>query len=96
MEVKSKYKIKAEVSNEISRTHPNMTLFVYTTSPKQDYVHISGRRQDYQVDVGDVIERAIEGLEGASGGGHKPAAAATIKADDFPEFKKRVYELLSK
>ena len=96
MEINTKYKIKSEVSNALSVMHPNMTIFVYTKSPKQDYVHISGRRQDYQVNVAETIEMAIEGMTGASGGGHKPAAACTILKKDLPEFKRKVLEILSK
>ncbi len=96
MELKSKYKIKSEVANMLSVQHKNMSVFIYTTSPRKDYVHISGRRQDYQVDIADALEQAIKGLKGASGGGHKPAAAATVRSEDFPEFKKRLFEILLK
>lgn len=94
MHLKSRYAIKSEVANMLSVQYQNMTVFVYTTSPKKDYVHISGRRQDYQVNVAEALEKAIVGLKGASGGGHKPAAAATVRAEDFPEFKKRLFEIL--
>jgi oligoribonuclease NrnB/cAMP/cGMP phosphodiesterase (DHH superfamily) len=96
LELNSKYKIKSDVSNAISRLHPDMTIFVYTKPNKYGMVNVSGRRQDGKVDVAEVIEKSVVGLADAKGGGHKPAAAASVRKHDFAEFKKRILEILIK
>ena len=38
--------------------------------------------------------KAIEGLEGATGGGHEDATGARINVDDLPLFKDRIEKLV--
>ena len=87
-EMSSKYKVKGPLSTILSVSHPNNTLIIADTST--DPIRVSARRQDGKVAVNDLLENAIKGIEGATGGGHKPAAAAAVPKSHYTEFKKRI------
>ncbi|MBI4043346.1 MAG: DHH family phosphoesterase [Candidatus Diapherotrites archaeon] len=93
-EVRPRHSIKSLLINRISHElHPNKTVLLV-----QDLggvkLNVSGRRQDFKVRVNDLLEEAVKGLEGSSGGGHIPAAAGVFMRKDLPTVKKRVMDLL--
>ena len=58
-------------------------------------VLISARRQDHKVPMNTLMEKAIEGMPTATGGGHVPAAAAGIRKQDEEQFIENVKRLLA-
>ena len=40
--------------------------------------------------VREVTLKAIEGLDGATGGGHEHATGAQVSIEDIPKFKERI------
>ncbi len=92
--VRPKHGIKSLLINRLSRDkYPDKSLLLM-----QDLgdvrVLISARRQDFKVPMNDLMEKAIEGLVDATGGGHIPAAAASIRKEDEEQFLTNVKRLL--
>jgi len=92
-EIKSPYLIKSNLSTLISSQNMDKTL-VIAQEIDNGIMSVSLRRQDKTVAVNDLVEKAIEGLEGAKGGGHLPAAAGKMKKEDYPKFKETVLRIL--
>jgi single-stranded DNA-specific DHH superfamily exonuclease len=86
-EVESPYAIDSPVSSILRDAHPGVTVMVVRKSGA--LAHINVRRADDLVNLAAAIRTAIQGLPGAFGGGHVPAAGATIRADDLPAFRER-------
>ena len=86
----AKDNIKSEMINRISNTqYPDKTIIV--VQDKGDgWLSFSARRQDFKVKANALLEKAVEGLEGAGAGGHIPAAAGRIKKKDLALFKQRI------
>ena len=55
-------------------------------------VTLSARRQDRKKDMGKLLHDSVYGLPDGNGGGHVPAAGASLLRQDYPEFKKRLLE----
>lgn len=90
-----KHGIKSLLINRLSRErYPDKSLLLM-----QDLggvrVLISGRRQDFKVPMNDLMEKAIKDLPESSGGGHIPAAAASIRKQDEEQFLANVRRLLA-
>jgi len=93
-EFKTKYRLKSDVINKISNEfYPNKTVIV-VQDKGTDFISFSARRQDFKVKTNELLEKAVEGLEDSGAGGHIPASAGRVKRKDFPEFKKKLFELL--
>lgn len=90
--VKPKLNIKSPLSTIISIKHPGKTIFIVDV--RKGVAHVSARRQDKKVAVNSLIENAVKGIKGAHGGGHVPAAGATLPAKYLPLFKQRILEQL--
>jgi single-stranded DNA-specific DHH superfamily exonuclease len=91
--IKPKYRIKAPLSTHLSLEYPNKTILIMQDSG-DGKIRISARRRDEKVAVNDLLENAVKGLEEARGGGHIPAAGATIRKEDFQEFKQKIIGFL--
>ncbi len=91
--IKAKYKIKAPTNTRLSLKHPDKTIILLQES-KNGMISISGRRRDEKVAVNDLLEKSVKGLEGASAGGHVPAAGAKIKKEDLQKFKENLINIL--
>ncbi len=78
--------ISAELSNELSYKFPDKCVVVMRV--KTDKVSISMRGKK----VKEKLEKAIKGIEGASGGGHEDAVGAQVRIGDLELFKKRFRE----
>ncbi len=92
--VHPKHGIKSLLINRLSRERfPDKNLLLM-----QDLgdvrVLISARRQDFKVPMNDLMEQAIVGLPDATGGGHIPAAAASIRKEDEEKFLANVRRIL--
>lgn len=92
LHVEAKHAISGIISTQISFEKTlNNTLIVY--QKKGNEYKINARRQDRQYDMGKLMKETTSKLENANGGGHIPAAGATIQAKDLEEFKKLIIEL---
>lgn len=92
--VKPRHGIKSLLVNRLSTINfPTYSVLLF-----QDLgdarVLISARRQDHKVPMNTLMEKAIEGMSEATGGGHVPAAAAGIRKQDEEQFIENVKRLL--
>lgn len=90
-EIGSKFNITSTVCSIVSKMKKEDT-FVFYQRKSNGIIKFSARNQGGTEDVGNLMKKCTEGIEGASGGGHKPAAAAKIQEKDFDEFKRRLME----
>ncbi len=76
--------ISSDLANELSFRFPEKIIVVaYLSGTK---INISARGKD----VRKIILKALEGLEGATGGGHEEAVGAMIHTEDLEVFRGRV------
>lgn len=87
-EIKSNFNLASIVCTLVSKLKPESS-FVFMQK-FGDFVKFSARNQNSSKDMGKLMKFCVNGLDGASGGGHSPAAAAKIKEKDLEEFKKRL------
>ena len=81
--------ISADISNELSYLFPDKIIVIaYLSGVK---VNISARGKG----VKKFILEAIEGIEGATGGGHDDAVGAMVKMDDLERFRERLEALVN-
>jgi nanoRNase/pAp phosphatase (c-di-AMP/oligoRNAs hydrolase) len=74
--------ISAEISNELFYRHPEKIIIVAYISGAKANISIRGK-----MDVREITVKAVDGLENATGGGHKNACGATVLIEDLPKFK---------
>lgn len=81
--------LSADVANELSFLFPEKLIVVaYIKGVK---ANISLR---WKKDVREITLKAIEGLEGATGGGHEHATGAQVTVEDLPKFKENLMKLI--
>ena len=80
----------SDLSNELSFEFPKKIIVVAYS--KGAGINISMRGKN----VRDIVLKAIEGLEDATGGGHKDAVGARVRSEDWGEFIKKVEEIVIK
>jgi len=73
--------ISSELSNELS--HKFKDKFIIVMYIRGAKANISGRGKN----VREKVLEAIEGLEGATGGGHENAVGAQVRQEDIEEFR---------
>ncbi len=78
--------ISSDLSNQLIYIFPDKTIVVIYISGMKANVSVRGKN------VRDKLAAAIEGLAGATGGGHKDAAGGQMKVSDIEIFKKRFSE----
>jgi nanoRNase/pAp phosphatase (c-di-AMP/oligoRNAs hydrolase) len=93
LELKTRFAIKSPVSTILSIKNPNYTFIIFRG--KGEHINVSLRRQDGKVDCGKLAGLATKGLENAGGGGHAPAAGASIMKKDMEKFKENVLKYLN-
>lgn len=77
--------LSADIANELFFLFPEKLIVVaYIKGIK---ANISLR---WEKDVREVTLKAVEGLEGATGGGHEHATGAHVAAEDIPKFKENL------
>lgn len=93
--VRPRHAIKSLLINKLSHElYPNQTVLLLQELG-QERVLVSARRQDFKVAMNALMEKAIVGLPLATGGGHIPASAASIRKEDEPVFLANVKRLLA-
>ena len=91
MEFDSDAAVGAIVVNLLSSKTPNKTFII--AKEEEEVYKISSRRQDGKVDLPKMLQKLVEGFEGASAGGHLRAAGANFLAKDKDKFKERLRKL---
>jgi len=80
--------ISADLANELCYLFPEkIIVVVYVSGIKGN---ISGRGEK----VKGIILKAIEGIEGATGGGHENAVGAQVKIEDLEKFRENIEKLV--
>ena len=80
--------LSANLANQLSYEFPNkISVVVYI---KGDVANISLRGPG---DIREMTLKAIEGMEGATGGGHSGATGAKMSISELPVFKERIEKL---
>ena len=82
------YRIGSIVSSLLSSKYYNNTIII--AREEGEFYNFSARRGDKKEDMNALLGRLTQGLEGASGGGHVPAAGGHVLLKDKDEFKKRL------
>ncbi len=77
--------LSADISNELFFLYPDKLIVV--AYMKGSRANISLR---WKNNVREVTLKAIEGLDGATGGGHEHATGAQVSIEDIPKFKERI------
>ena len=102
IEVNSSFRIKSAVINKISiEKFPKKTIVVYSDANKYGEIKISARNQSAgklkkAINVNEMLEFATKDLEGAAAGGHAPAAGASLKKENWEEFKNNIFKYIKK
>ena len=91
LELKSVHFIKSIIASLVSKIkHPNSTVVVIQEI--NNWMTISARRNDSKVDMNVLLKKSLLGLKG-SGGGHVPAAGASVSLSDFVKFKENLLKI---
>jgi single-stranded DNA-specific DHH superfamily exonuclease len=81
--------MSAEISNKLFYNHKDKLIVVAFKRPDKSNISIRGK------DALKITKKAIEGIDGATGGGHEEATGAMVPIDDFETFKKNILEITS-
>jgi len=81
--------LSSNIANQLKYEYPEKVIVVAYI--KDDVANISLR---WDGDVRKLTLEAIEGIEGASGGGHTNATGAKMTVEDLPKFKAKIEELI--
>lgn len=82
--------LSGNLANQLIYEFPDKIVVVVYI--KNDVANISLRGSK---DIRKLTLEAIEGIEGATGGGHKNATGAKISVSDLPKFKEKIEQLAS-
>jgi len=80
--------LSADIANELSYRFPGKIIIVVYIKGTKANISLRGKN------VKKLTEKAIEGLEDATGGGHENATGAKINVEDLPKFKERIEALV--
>ena len=81
--------LSSNVANQLIYEYPEKVIVVVYLNSDIANISIRGK-----IDVLKLTLKAIENIEGATGGGHKNATGAKLNIGDLPKFKKNIKELL--
>jgi single-stranded DNA-specific DHH superfamily exonuclease len=93
-EMKAGYNLRSVIATKLSELYPKKIVFVWDVV--RNNVKFSVRNQNGNIDVEKVLKEASKDFKTAITGGHKLAAAGSIKKDDFDLFKEKIVEILSR
>jgi len=81
--------LSGEISNELLYKFPGKVVVVAYIKGTKVNISIRGKNAK------EITLKAIENLEGATGGGHIEATGAKVNLEDLPKFKERIEKLIS-
>jgi len=79
--------MSSEISNKLYYNHQNKLVIVAFKRSEKANISIRGKN------ALEITKKAIEDIEGATGGGHIEATGAMVPIDDFEKFKENIYSL---
>ena len=79
--------ISSDLSNELSYKFPNKLIVVVYVSGIKANISMRGKNSR------EIILKAIDGLQDATGGGHEDAVGAKIRVEDLDEFRERLEDV---
>lgn len=82
-----KWSFTSDLANELMHNYPGKVIIV--GREKNNEIRMSLRSPENGIILPNVVNRALNGLEGY-GGGHDHASGANIKKEDFEEFVRRI------
>jgi single-stranded DNA-specific DHH superfamily exonuclease len=82
--------ISSDLSNELIHRFPEKIVMVVYTSGVKANISIRGKG------IRKIVLESLEGLNGATGGGHEDASGATVRIEDLEKFKERFDKLVSR
>ena len=80
--------MSSEIANRLSYNHQDKLVIVAFKRPEKANISIRGKN------ALEITKKAIENIEGATGGGHVEATGAMVPIDDFEKFKEKIYSFL--
>ncbi|MFA4908021.1 MAG: DHHA1 domain-containing protein [archaeon] len=88
-----KFRVKNAVISALSYKYPDWNVIV-AEEDNTEVLRVSARRQDFGLSMGKLLEESVKGIRGARGGGHVPAAGATMRKKDLRKFRKNLVRVL--
>jgi single-stranded DNA-specific DHH superfamily exonuclease len=87
-----KFSTNSVIATILSMKEPDKTFVFIHDSSKNGYdsVSVSSRNQSGKTDMNKLMQKGVEGLEQAQGGGHVPAAGASFLKKDLQKFKENI------
>jgi single-stranded DNA-specific DHH superfamily exonuclease len=79
--------MSSEIANKLYYNHPDKLIIVAFKRPEKVNISIRGKN------ALEFTKKAIEGIDGATGGGHKEATGAMVPIDNFEEFKEKTKKI---
>lgn len=92
-EIKPRFSLRGEISNRVQELYPDKIVVIGEIS--DDHYLMSFRTVKANVSFPDIIQKAIEGMDGAHGGGHAKAAGCKIRLFDKEKFLERFIRYLN-
>lgn len=93
LKITPKYNMNSPISTAMSLKYFfNKTLIIISEYPNEKKLHISLRRQDQKIDMGQLIKDMHKKSEFIKGGGHAPAAGGSLPKNKFKHFEKILKE----
>ncbi len=80
--------ISADIANELSYKFPDKVIVVDYIKGNRANISLRGKN------VKEMTMKAMEGMENATGGGHKDATGAQMNVKDLPKFKENLEKLI--
>lgn len=81
--------MSSDISNRLYYNHQDKLIIVAFKRPEKVNISIRGKG------ALKITKRAIENIEGATGGGHQEATGAMIPVDEFDKFKENIKQITS-
>lgn len=90
--IKPKFSITSMIVTIISCKPENKdkTFVILSEIKNENKYKVSARNQSGEVDLNSLMKKVVQGLENASGGGHKKASAATFMKKDLEKFRENL------
>ena len=82
--------LSSNISNEMIYKFPDKIIVIVYIKDDNAIISLRGKN------VRDLTLKAIEDIEGATGGGHEKATGAKINIEYLPKFRKKIEELIEK
>jgi oligoribonuclease NrnB/cAMP/cGMP phosphodiesterase (DHH superfamily) len=76
--------ISADLSNELSYLYPKKIIIVIRIAGTKASISTRGKK------IRDLIMKAMEGLEGARGGGHENAVGGSMRVEEVEKFRENL------